>query len=172
MMEADREGLCGPKGRHQANRRAWRGGSTSSRVTLGGRQVELARLRVRSHQGEAALASFQWASATDAMDAHTLEAIAAGVSTRRYRQTLDPLPEAMDEHCTSRSAVSRRFVALSRKRMHEFLSRPLPEPSLLRHVSPLGWDHIVLTGDYDWNSGAAERSNVRPLNLYPAKIRA
>ena len=83
MMEADREGLCGPKGRHQANRRAWRGGSTSSRVTLGGRQVELARLRVRSPQGEAALASFQWASATDAMDAHTLEAIAAGVSTRR-----------------------------------------------------------------------------------------
>ena len=73
------------------------------------------------------MASFQWASATDAMDAHTLEAIAAGVSTRRYRQTLDPLPEAMDEHCTSRSAVSRRFVALSRKRMHEFLSRPLAE---------------------------------------------
>ena len=127
MMEADREGLCGPKGRHQANRRAWRGGSTSSRVTLGGRQVELARLRVRSPQGEAALASFQWASATDAMDAHTLEAIAAGVSTRRYRQTLDPLPEAMDEHCVSRSAVSRRFVSLSRKRMHEFLSRPLAE---------------------------------------------
>ena len=41
----------------------------------------------------------------------------------------------------------------------------LPDPSLLRHVSPLGWDHIVLTGDYDWNSGAAERTNVRPLNL-------
>ena len=48
----------------------------------------------------------------------------------------------------------------------------LPDPSLLRHVSPLGWDHIVLTGDHDWNSGAAERTNVRPLNLYPAKIRA
>ena len=48
----------------------------------------------------------------------------------------------------------------------------LPDPNLLRHVSPLGWDHIVLTGDYDWNSGAEQRSNVRPLNLYPAKIRA
>ena len=48
----------------------------------------------------------------------------------------------------------------------------LPDPGLLRHVSPLGWDHIVLTGDYDWNSGAAERTNARPLNLYPAKIRA
>ena len=51
-------------------------------------------------------------------------------------------------------------------------ARAVPEPSLLRHVSPLGWDHIVLTGDYDWNSGAAERTNERPLNLYPAKIRA
>ena len=42
----------------------------------------------------------------------------------------------------------------------------------LRHVSPLGWEHIVLTGDYDWNSGAAVRTNARPLNLYPARIRA
>ena len=50
--------------------------------------------------------------------------------------------------------------------------RRLPDPTLLRHVSPLGWEHIVLTGDYDWNSGAAERTNARPLNLYPAKIRA
>ena len=24
----------------------------------------------------------------------------------------------------------------------------------------------LLTGDYDWNSGAAQRTNVRPLNLY------
>ena len=48
----------------------------------------------------------------------------------------------------------------------------LPDPILLRHVSPLGWNHIVLTGDYDWDSGAAQRTNVRPLNLYPTKIRA
>ena len=48
----------------------------------------------------------------------------------------------------------------------------LPDPNLLRHVSPLGWEHIVLTGDYDWNSGAAVRTNARPLNLYPARIRA
>ena len=50
--------------------------------------------------------------------------------------------------------------------------RRLPNPTLLRHVSPLGWEHIVLTGDYDWNSGAAQRSNARPLNLYTARLRA
>ena len=48
----------------------------------------------------------------------------------------------------------------------------LTDLSLLRHVSPLGWEHITLTGDYDWHSGAAQRANARPLNLYPARLRA
>ena len=47
---------------------------------------------------------------------------------------------------------------------------PTKPPSL--QDSPLGWDHNVLTGDYAWSSGAAQRFNVRLLNLYPAKIRA
>ena len=37
MMEADREALCGPKGRHQVERPSWRGGSVDSQVALGGR---------------------------------------------------------------------------------------------------------------------------------------
>jgi TnpA family transposase len=48
----------------------------------------------------------------------------------------------------------------------------LPDPILLKHVSPLGWTHINLTGDCVWDSGAAERSNERPLHLnYPRKWR-
>ena len=110
-MEADREVMCGPKGRHQVERPAWRGGSVDSQVTLGGRQVELPRLRVRSSDGEVPLASFQWAAATDPLDEHTLAAVAAGVSTRRYAGTLDPVPAEVTERATSSSAVSRRFVA-------------------------------------------------------------
>ena len=104
-----------------------RGGSTPSRVTLGGRQVEVPRLRVRNAQGEVALESFQWAASTDAMDAHTMSAVADGVSTRRYRRTLDPMPQDMVEHGISRSAVSRRCVALSSRKMHEFLPCALGE---------------------------------------------
>ena len=125
MMEADREALCGPKGRHQVERPAWRGGSVDSQVTLGGRQVEVPRRRVRSAEGEVPLASFQWAASTDPLDEHTLAAVAAGVSTRRYASTLDPVPAEVNERATSSSAVSRRFVALSTKRLHAFLSRPL-----------------------------------------------
>ena len=75
MMEGDREDLCGPKGRHQVERPVWRGGSVASQVTLGGRQVAVPRLRVRSADGEVALPSLQWAAATDPLDEHTLAAV-------------------------------------------------------------------------------------------------
>ncbi len=130
MMEGDREDLCGPKGRHQVERSAWRGGSVASQVTLGGRQVAVPRLRVRRGAGEVPLPSFQWAAATDPLDEHTLVAVAAGVSTRRYAGTLDPAPAAVTERGTSSSAVSRRFVALSATRLRAFLSRPLGELDL------------------------------------------
>ncbi len=65
MQEADREVLCGPKGKHDANRQAHRGGSTPSRVVLGGREISIPRLRVRSSDGEEPLASFEWASDRD-----------------------------------------------------------------------------------------------------------
>ena len=130
MMEADREALCGPKGRHQVERAAWRGGSADSQVVLGGRQVELPRLRVRSAKGEVPLVSFEWAAASDPLDEHTLAAVAAGVSTRRYASTLDPVPAEVTERGTSSSAVSRRFVALSRQRLQAFLDRPLGELDL------------------------------------------
>ena len=92
MMEADREVLVVRRGAIRSSGPAWRGGSVDSQVTLGGRQVELPRLRVRSSDGEVPLASFQWAAATDPLDEHTLAAVAAGVSTRRYAGTLDPVP--------------------------------------------------------------------------------
>ncbi|WP_275888344.1 Tn3 family transposase [Pseudosulfitobacter pseudonitzschiae] len=48
----------------------------------------------------------------------------------------------------------------------------LADPGLLKHVSPLGWAHISLTGDYVRVSGAAERSIARPLNLGSVRNRA
>jgi TnpA family transposase len=35
---------------------------------------------------------------------------------------------------------------------------------LLPHVSPLGWGHVALTGDYLWDSAASDPLGFRPLN--------
>jgi len=37
---------------------------------------------------------------------------------------------------------------------------------LLAHVAPLGWEHIALTGDYDWNT-ARPADGLRPLRAAP-----
>jgi putative transposase len=93
MMEQDREQLCGPKHVPNPARRAVRGGSTRGEVTLGGRRILVPRLRARSVDGhELTLPSFAYAAGRDPLDARTLEAIAIGVTTRKYHRALDPLP--------------------------------------------------------------------------------
>ena len=126
MMEADRAALCGPKGVPDAARRAVRGGTTSSKVVLGGQRIDMRRPRVRTlDAGEVQLPTFAWAAGVDPLNSATMTAIAAGVSTRRYAKTVDRLPP--DEHswATSSSAVSRRFVALSQQQLDEWLQRKI-----------------------------------------------
>ena len=131
MLEADRGALCGAKGVPDAARRAVRGGSTSSRVVLGGQRIEIKRPRVRAvDAGELALPTFTWAAGADPLNAATMAAIAAGVSTRRYAGTLDELPPPEKALSTSKSAVSRRFVALSQEQLDEWLRRSLGELDL------------------------------------------
>ena len=126
MMEADRIALCGPKGVPDEDRRAVRGGTTRSAVVLGGQRIGVRRPRARAvDAGELELPTFAWAAAGDPLDAATMAAIAAGVSMRRYGSTLEPLPASEKSSSTSKSATSRRFVALSEQQLTEWLSRPL-----------------------------------------------
>ena len=131
MMEADRVALCGPKGVPDAERRAVHGGSTRSAVVLGGQRMGIKRPRARSvDAGEMELPSFTWAAGTDPLDAATMAAIAAGVSMRRYATTLEELPPPEQALSVSKSATSRRFVALSEEQLLQWLSRSLHELDL------------------------------------------
>jgi putative transposase len=131
LMEQDRTELCGTKWSRDPSRRAVRGGSTSSEITLGGRRVSVRRLRASSVDGqELALPSFAWAADRDPLDEQTWRSMVAGVSTRSYAESLDPLPDELRERSTSSSSVSRRFVALSQRQLTKCLSRPLGELDL------------------------------------------
>ena len=101
MMEADREVLCGSKGRHQIERPAWRGGSVQPGDTrrAAGRAAAAPRAELgwRSTAGELPMGGGHrpaWMSTRWA-------AVAAGVSTRRYAGTLDPVPADVTERATS-----------------------------------------------------------------------
>jgi len=131
MMEADRAALCGAKGVPDATRRAVRGGSTDSKVVLGGQRVAIRRPRARAlDAGELQLPSFAWAAGADPLNMATMAAIAAGVSTRRYAKTVAQLRVDERTSAKSSSAVSRRFVALSQQQLDDWLHRRLDDLDL------------------------------------------
>lgn len=124
MMETDRVSLCGAKGVPDPHRLAVRGGHTRAQVVLGGQRIGVRRPRARHLlDGELALPSYAWASASDPLDDATLAAIAAGVSTRRYASTQDKLAAPEVAIAVSKSAVSRRFVSLSQEQLQQWLER-------------------------------------------------
>ena len=55
MMEADVPAVCGPKGRHDADRSATRHGHGAGSVSLGGRRVPVRRPRMRATDGSGEL---------------------------------------------------------------------------------------------------------------------
>ena len=147
MMEQDREDLCGPRWKRDPDRRAGRAGTTPSEVTLGGRRIGMKRPRARSQEGkELALPSFAFAARRDPLDRHALDAVACGISSRKYARSLDRLPEEIDERSVSKSSVSRRYVAMTTKQMTAWLTTPLGDrsfPIIMIDGIVLG-DHTVL----------------------------
>jgi transposase-like protein len=147
MMEQDREDLCGPCWKRDPDRSAGRAGTTESEVTLGGRRVPICRPRVRSKDGqEMVLPTFAFAANRDPLDRHAMNAVACGISTRKYARSLEPLPEEADERSTSKSSVSRRYVAMTTKQMTKWLTTPLGDrhfPIVMIDGINLG-DHMVL----------------------------
>jgi len=135
ILEADAAALCGSRHQRSPDRRGYRWGTTRSEIAYHGGKVKVARPRVRSLRGgEMALDS--WASFADGglLDHWALNLALLSVSTRKYGRAVrlpeGDLPRSAGDG-TSKSAVSRRFVALSRSKMKAWLSSDLSELDLL-----------------------------------------
>ncbi len=135
LMEADVAAVCGPRGRHDSGRAAVRHGSGAGSVTLGGRRVPVRRPRVRAADGsgEVAVPAYELFTGTELLGRLALEKMLAGVSTRRYPAGLEPVGDAVQQssRATSRSAVSRRFVAMTEHALADLLDKDLTDLDLV-----------------------------------------
>jgi putative transposase len=135
MFEEDVTQLCGPDGKHNADRAGYRHGSEAGSVTLGGRRLPVARPRVRAADGsrELRLPSYDLFSSTEILSQLALEKMLAGLSSRRYRAGLEPAGQAVEDAAASasKSAVSRRFVAATETALAELMSRRLDDLDLV-----------------------------------------
>jgi transposase-like protein len=139
MFNEDVVRLCGPGGKHNRDRAGYRHGAGDGSVTLGGRRVRVQRPRVRAADGsgELHLPSYDLFSSTEILTSLAMEKMLAGLSSRRYGHGLEPAGQVVEQAAvsTSRSAVSRRFVAATETALGELMSRRLDDLDLVAFMA-------------------------------------
>jgi len=145
LLEAEIAAQAGPRHAKQPGRLARRHGSAPGSVVLGGRRVPVDRPRARTLDGhEVQLATWQAFADADLLGQVVMERMLAGLATRRHQAAAEPVGTKVNQTAlaTSKSAISRRFVAATHKTLGELMSRDLAE---LR-VAALMVDGIQVAG--------------------------
>lgn len=135
MMDQDAIELCGPRYGHKDGKAGHRWGKTPSKIGFHGGKVALDRPRVRARDGqELMLPSWEATQSEDLLGRWAMNLMLINVSTRRFGRAVR-LPEgdipATAGAGTSKSAVSRRFVALSAAQLKEWMAADLSRLDLL-----------------------------------------
>ncbi len=135
MMEEDAARLCGPRHGRGGDRAGHRWGRTKGKIGFHGGKVEIERPRVRAREGnEMPLPSWAAAVDEDLLGQWALNLMLMNVSTRKFGRAVrlpgGDIPAERGAGVT-KSAVSRRFVALSAEKMQAWMAADLSELDLL-----------------------------------------
>jgi len=135
MMEQDALAACGERHERGGRRKAHRWGKTKGKIGFHGGNVDLARPRLRGFDGkEQALPSWEAAQSEDWLGKWAMNQMLINVSTRKFKRSMR-LPEggvpAPKGAGLSKSAASRRFVALSAARLKQWMASDLSGFDLL-----------------------------------------
>lgn len=164
LLEQERVTACGPRHARDPERTAYRAGHAPGELVMGGRRVGVRRPRARTTDNqEVMLPSWTQFSAEDPLGERAVEQMVLGVSTRKYGRSLEEGPAHVKTRGTSKSAVSRRFVAATAAKLKTWLTRDLSEFDLVTlmidgvHIA----DHVVLVA-----LGIDVRGEKRVLGLW------
>lgn len=136
MLEADAEALAGVRHGRDAHKPGHRWGRTKGQLGFHGGKVELERPRVRSKTTGEELALPSWREAVDVgfLEQWAMSLMLINVSTRKFRRAARLAEAAVPADAgsgLSKSAVSRRFKALTEARLAEWMSTELSQLDLL-----------------------------------------
>ena len=126
MMDDDAQAICGPRHARGRQRRAHRWGKTKGKIGFHGGKVEIERPRLRSFDGkEQPVPSWEAAVAENWLGKWAMNQMLINVATRKFARSVR-LPEgdvpAPAGAGLSKSAASRRFVALSAARLKDWMT--------------------------------------------------
>jgi transposase-like protein len=126
MLHEEITALCGGRYEHGLDRQAYRWGATGGEVVLGGRKVKVKRPRVRDFAGQEVLPGvYRYFRNEDRLSEQIIGQLLAGVSGRQYRESLETGECGLVDSGSSRSSVSRRFIAGTGQKVKAWLDRSL-----------------------------------------------
>jgi putative transposase len=168
LLQEEASAVCGERHQRHDGRQGRRWGETRSQVAFHGGRIGVDRPRVRSREGQQELVLPSWAAAQDEdwLGQWAMNQMLINVSTRKFRRSVR-LPGgdvgSISGDGTSKSAVSRKFVALSNAKLREWLASDLSKLDLLAiqidglHIS----DELILVAAV----GIDGRGEKHPLGL-------
>src|SRR4051812_17915571 len=125
MLDAELASIVGVKHAKLDERVGNWHGTTTGQVVLGSRKISVERPRGRYVDGgEVELETWATFASEDLLRQVVVERMLAGVATRRHVDVAEPVG-SIDGRATSKSAVSRRFVAATEAAMVELLGSDL-----------------------------------------------
>src|SRR6185437_15261920 len=135
MLAGDAEQICGKRYQRSAHRPGCRWGTVDSEVGWHGGKAAIQRPRVRQRRGaELELPSWTAIQKADLLSRWAFNQMLIGVATRKYARSVR-LPDGdlagQAKRATTKSSVSRRFVALSTTKLKEWLAADLSGLDLL-----------------------------------------
>jgi transposase-like protein len=140
MLADDVTALCGKPHERKPDRQGYRWGTTKGRIGYQGGYVEVERPRVRradrpaGEDAEMSLPHWDAAIAEDWLGKTAMNLMLIGVATRKIGRAVrlpgGPLPQRNGDG-TSKSAASRRFVALSQEKLDAWLEQRIGHLDIL-----------------------------------------
>jgi putative transposase len=164
LFRDEAQAMAGVKGKHASGRTHHHWGTTSRELTFGGRRVSVPCPRVRSREGrEATLPSVAVFRDRDPLTTRVIEQVLVGVSTRGcYDRSLEAVPGGLRSRGSSKSAVSRAFIARTRGQLQQGLNRrleELPPVALLIDGVQVGHETVIVA------MGVTREGKKEPLGL-------
>ena len=119
--------MCGPRYKNIAGRVFGRWSRTESEVVFNGRKTCIPHVRVRDLKGkkDVRLKTIAAAKEIDLLRSRQFENMLIGVSTRKYRRSIEGLPECQRVRGIEKSSVSRNFIVKTRNALNRFLNAPI-----------------------------------------------
>jgi len=118
IFEEEITQLVGPRGKHDPGRQGYRHGQEERQLTWAGAASRCtSRGPGPRRAGEVELESFRFFAGRDLLIKAALDRMLARLSTRRYGAGLEPV--GVEPKATTRSSISRRFVAGTTRKLRE-----------------------------------------------------